>query len=119
MENKIVYRGWFMVNFPTIIIILGSWFLLMKYSGLQYKTCGIIAIVLGWIYWEITVVKWIKWSLLQGIEKSRLFHIGKRNLLLRSEYKIDKASKKIENRNLKMQTKNQNKVLTLPLFWFQ
>lgn len=94
-KSDIANKGFVRVNLPVIIIIFGSWFILMYSNYFSFKECAIISGVFGWIYWEFAIVKWIRWSLSQGIDKTELYKIGKRNLLVWSEYKIEKVSKKM------------------------
>ena len=94
LESDIVRRGFLRVNLPILIIIFGSWFILMFTNSLSFQKCAIISGAIGWIYWELTIDKWIQWSLSQGIEKEKLYKIGKRNLLLWSEFRINKVIEK-------------------------
>ena len=94
-EREIAKRGLFRVNLPAVVILFASWFVLMSINSLSIQRCAIISCIIGWIYWEFAIVKWIRWSLLQGIDKSTLYKIGKRNLLVWSEFKIDKVSEKL------------------------
>ena len=97
-ETEIARKGNLTVNFPTLIIIIGSWFALMYSDYFGFKSCAIISGILGWIYWEFSIDKWIRWSLLKGIEKEQLFKIGRRNLLVWSNYKINKISEKLNEK---------------------
>ena len=96
LEGDIARRGMLRVNLPIILIIFSSWFILMYSNFFSFQKCAIISGIIGWIYWEFAIVKWIRWSLLQGIDKTKLFKIGKRNLLVWSEYKIDKIAEKLK-----------------------
>jgi len=93
-EREIAKRGLYSVNLPVIFIIFASWFVLMSIN-LSIQRCAIISCIIGWIYWEFAIIKWIRWSLLKGIDKSTLYKIGKRNLLVWSEFKIDKVAEKL------------------------
>ncbi len=97
-EHEIARKGNLTVNLPVILIIFGSWFVLMYFDYFSFKACAIISCAISWIYWEFAVDKWITWSLNQGIEKDRLYKIGKRNLLVWSEYKINKIAEKLEEK---------------------
>jgi hypothetical protein len=97
-ETEIARKGNLTVNLPVLLIIFGSWFALMCSDYFGFQACAIIAGVLGWIYWEFAVDKWIVWSLSHGIEKEKLYKIGKRNLLVWSDFKINKIAKKINHK---------------------
>ena len=97
-ETEIARKGNLTVNLPILLIIFGSWFALMYSDYFGFQSCAIISGVIGWIYWEFAVDKWIWWSLSQGIEKETLYKIGKRNLLVWSEYKINKIAEKLKEK---------------------
>jgi hypothetical protein len=94
LESKIARRGLLRVNLPITFIIFGSWFALLYTDSLSFQKCAIISGAIGWIYWEFTIDSWISWSLSQGIEKEKLYKIGKRNVLLWSEFRINKVVEK-------------------------
>lgn len=98
-HSKIARNGWLKVNIPITIILFSSWLLLMNFNGANNRFNAIIAGALGWIYWEIAVKKWIRWALLQGIDKKELYKIGKRNFLIWSEYSINQIASKLEKSN--------------------
>lgn len=87
---EIVNRGWLLVNIPSIIIILVVWFCLAAYLEINGKISAIIGGALGWIYWEFTIKKWIKWALDNNVEPDRLLKIGQFSLLLWNSRQIDK-----------------------------
>jgi hypothetical protein len=87
---EIVNRGWILVNIPSIIIILVVWFCLVAYLEINGKISAIIGGALGWIYWEFTIKKWIKWALNNDVEPVRLLKIGQLSLLLWNSRQIDK-----------------------------
>ena len=95
-EVEIARKGFLTVNLPILFIIFGSWFGLMYSDLFSFQNYPLISGALGWIYWEFAIDKWIRWSLSQGIEKERLYKIGKRNLLIWSEFKINKPSAKVK-----------------------
>jgi hypothetical protein len=90
---KLINRGWLWVNIPSIIIILTVWFCLVAYLQVNGKISAIIGSALGWIYWELTIKKWIKWSLDNNVEPDRLLKIGQFSLLLWNSRQIDKILK--------------------------
>lgn len=96
MEREIARRGMLWVNLPIFLIIFSSWLLLLSFDIVSVQTAALISGAIGWVYWEFAIVKWIRWSLLQGIDKTKLYKIGKRNLLVWSEFKIDDVAKKME-----------------------
>ena len=98
-EREVARRGFYRVNLPVVLLIFVSWFALMYFSSFSVQRNAIIVCVIGWIYWEFAIVKWIRWSLSQGIDKTKLYKIGKRNLLVWSEYKIDKIASKMNVKN--------------------
>ena len=87
---EIVNRGWLLVNIPSIIIILVVWFCLAASLEINGKISAIIGGALGWIYWEFTIKKWIKWALDNNVEPDRLLKIGQFSLLLWNSRQIDK-----------------------------
>lgn len=97
IEREIARRGFLRVNLPILVIILGSWFAMLYIDGLSIQKNALISCAIGWIYWEFTIDNWIKWSLSKGIEKERLCIIGKRNLLLWSEFRINKVISKMKD----------------------
>ena len=95
LERSIARRGMFTVNLPVILIIFTSWLIFVSYNFFGVQNSALISGAIGWVYWEFSVVKWIRWSLLQGIDKTKLYKIGKRNLLVWNEFKIDDVAKKM------------------------
>ncbi len=85
----LINRGYLYVNIPSIIIIVFVWFGLTAYLEVNGKISAIIGGVIGWIYWEFTIKKWIIWALNHNIDPDRLFKIGKMSLLLWDRRKID------------------------------
>jgi hypothetical protein len=97
-ETEIARKGFLTVNLPILFIMFGSWFGLMYTDYFSLQSCAIISCMIGWGYWEYAVEKWISWSLSHGIEKEKLYKIGKRNLLVWSEFKINKVSEKLSKK---------------------
>ena len=97
-ETEIARKGFLTVNLPILLIIFGSWFALMYSDYFSIQSSAIISGAIGWIYWEFAVDKWILWSLNLGIEKEKLYRIGKRNLLVSSEFKINKIAEKLNKK---------------------
>jgi hypothetical protein len=90
-DSEIVLKGFTWVNLPVIIIIFSSLFLILSFTDLNFNKSVIVAGAIGWIYWEIAVMKWIKWALKNQVEKDKLFKLGQKSFLLWSRKKIDKA----------------------------
>lgn len=88
---EIVNRGWLLVNIPSTMIIVLAWFCLVAYLELNGKISAIIGGALGWVYWEFTIKKWIKWALDNNVEPDRLLKIGQFSLLLWNSKPIDKV----------------------------
>lgn len=87
---EIVNRGWLLVNIPSIIIILVVWFYLVAYLEVNGKISAIIGGALGWVYWEFTIKKFIKWALDNNVNPDRLLKIGQLSLLIWNSRQIDK-----------------------------
>lgn len=98
---KIILRGYLVINIPIVIIMISSWLVLVCYTNFNFTLCVIYAIILGWIYWEITIPIWIRWALKKNIADDRLLRIGKASLLLWNDRQIKKVRKKIGNENKK------------------
>lgn len=90
---EIVNRGWLWVNIPATIIILIVWYCSVAYLEINGKISAIIGGALGWIYWEFTIKKWIKWALDNNVEPDKLLKIGQFSLLLWNSRQIDKIIK--------------------------
>jgi hypothetical protein len=91
---ELANSGWLLVNIPSITIILIVWYCLAAYLGINGKISAIVGGALGWIYWELTVKKWIKWALDNNVEPDRLLRIGKLSLLLWNSRQIDEVLNK-------------------------
>lgn len=94
--SEIAKKGFLTVNLPITLLMVASWYLLMRTEYFNSKICAVISFAIGWIYWEFAVNKWIRWSLSQKIEKEELYKIGKRNLLLWNDRKIHKVAEKMK-----------------------
>ena len=100
-SSQIIWKGYQLVNIPITIIIFSVFFLVISYTNFGVSTSIIIGGAVGWIYWEFAVVKWIRWSLKNNVEKQRLHKIGVNSLLLwkRDIKKIEKISSEIDSEN--------------------
>ena len=72
-SSKIARNGWLKVNLPVTILLIGSWLLLINFNGINSRFNALIAGTIGWIYWDFAITKWIRWALLQGIDKKELY----------------------------------------------
>ncbi len=88
---ELINKGYLLVNIPSIIIILTVWFCLVAYLEVNGKISAIIGGSAGWIYWEFTIKKWVKWALDNNVEPDRLLKIGQSSLLLWNKKTIDKV----------------------------
>ncbi|WP_406843307.1 hypothetical protein [Flavobacterium soyae] len=86
---ELINKGYLWVNIPSIIIIIFIWFGLTAYLEVNGKISAIIGGAIGWIYWELTIKKWIIWALNNNVDPDRLLKIGKKSLLLWDRKKID------------------------------
>ncbi|GAA3758006.1 hypothetical protein [Flavobacterium ginsengiterrae] len=90
---EIVNKGYLWVNIPSIVIIVAVWFILTAYLEVNGKISAIVGGAIGWIYWEFTIKKWIRWALNNHVNPDRLFKIGKMSLLLWDRRKIDSITR--------------------------
>ena len=90
---EIVIKGYLWVNIPIIIISLSVWYFLINYLNLSTSISIIISTSIGWIYWELTITKWVRWALDSKVEAERLLKIGQTSLLLWNRKQIDKVLK--------------------------
>lgn len=87
---ELVNKGWLWVNIPSIAIIIAIWYCLAAYLEINGKISIIIGGAVGWVYWEFTIKKWIKWALDNNVNPDRLLKIGQFSLLLWNSRQIDK-----------------------------
>jgi len=91
-DSEIILKGFLWVNLPIIAIIFGMLLLLLTITDWRFGSCAIAATSCGWIYWEFSVVRWIRWALDAGVNQDRLFRLAQRSFLLWNRGKIDKAA---------------------------
>lgn len=91
--RTIVYRGYLYVNIPVIVIILLVSYCLISHTEINSKISILIATASGWIYWEYSIKKWVKWALENDVKPERLLKIGQLTLLLWNRKQIDEALK--------------------------
>ena len=87
---EIVNKGWLWVNIPSVTIVFIIWYCLAAYLEINGKISAFIGGISGWIYWDFTIKKWIKWALDNNVNPDRLLKIGKFSLLLWNSKQIDK-----------------------------
>ncbi|HEU4495727.1 MAG TPA: hypothetical protein VFR70_01625 [Flavobacterium sp.] len=88
---ELIGRGYLLVNIPIAAIILAVWYCLTTYLEINGRMSAIIGVAAGWIYWELTIKKWVRWALDNNAEPERLLKIGQLSLLLWSRATIDKV----------------------------
>lgn len=88
---EVILKGYLWVNIPITLIILITWYCLITYFEINGKTSAIIGVVIGWIYWEFAIKKWVKWALNNNVESDKLLKIGQFSLLLWNKSTIDKV----------------------------
>ena len=90
-NQKLIINGWLWVNIPITMIVLVIWYCFTVYFEINNKFSLIIGFIVGWIYWEFMIKKWVKWALDNNVEPVRLLKIGKLSLLLWNRSTIDKV----------------------------
>jgi hypothetical protein len=93
-DYDISLRGQLSVNLPVVLIILLIGFGLSMYFDIHFKIAMLIGVVLGWIYWSLSVKKWIEWAVENGVDEDRLVKVGKRGLLVWSKNTVETVTKK-------------------------
>ena len=88
---EIIVKGYLWVNLPITAIIIAIWYCLYTFVNLGSSISILIGTSLGWIYWEFTVKKWVKWALDNNVKPDRLLKIGQLSLLLWNKSTIDKV----------------------------
>lgn len=88
---EIAFKGYLWVNIPIIVIALLVWYFLLLFFNFSSSISILIGTSIGWIYWELTIKKWVKWALDNNVEPDRLLKIGQLSLLLWNKSTIDKV----------------------------
>jgi hypothetical protein len=98
--SKIILKGHLWINIPVVLLIVSIWFILKSYTNVGYYLRALIATAIGWIYWEFAVLKWIKFALLNQIQKEQILKIGVSNLFLwpNNMGKIEKVASKMKEK---------------------
>lgn len=78
---RILLRGWLLVNVPVTILIL-IFFLILFAWDVPYLLALLGGGAVGWIYWDMAVKHWIRWSHRNGATAERIYRIGKPGLLV-------------------------------------
>ncbi|MGX7667289.1 hypothetical protein [Flavobacterium pedocola] len=87
-DFQILLRGQLLVNLPVTILIIGTSILLSVFLNDSRGTL-FIGCALGWICWKIMTPKWILWAVKNGVDKERLYTIGKSGLLVWSKQYVE------------------------------
>lgn len=88
---EIMTKGFLWVNLPIVIIIITFWYSLSTFLSLNNSLSILVGAVLGWIYWEYSVKKWVRWAVDSNVNPDRLLKIGQISLLLWNRSTIDKV----------------------------
>ncbi|RZJ71455.1 hypothetical protein [Flavobacterium sp.] len=79
---QIIWKGYFWINIPVMIILLSSFFALVSFTNLNASSCIMLGALVAWIYWSFMISKWIRWALKNNVEPKTLHKLGVRSLLL-------------------------------------
>lgn len=90
-NTELIIKGYLWVNLPVTVIIIAIWYCLSGFLSLGTIISLFIGTLAGWIYWELTIKKWIKWALDNNVKPDRLLKIGQLSLLLWNSKPIDKV----------------------------
>jgi hypothetical protein len=90
-NSQLIVKGYLWVNLPVIAIILIVWFSLSKVLFFSKMISIFTGGASGWIYWEFSIKKWIRWALNNNIDQGRILKIGRLSLLLSSKSTIEKV----------------------------
>lgn len=91
-NTDVMLRGQLLVNLPSIIIMILCIIMLGEIFEMDHRESVLISIIPGWIYWSISVKKWIKWSLKNNVDRNTLYKIGKNGLLIWNRENIDEVA---------------------------
>ena len=72
--------GQVIVNLPVTVAIIISFFSFWQ-LGLPYVLSIILSSGVGWFFWGKLLEKWKMWALNNGVERDRLFKLGKIGLI--------------------------------------
>lgn len=91
---KIILYGQIMVNLPVTLVLIVSAILFVQ-LGLDWNISLILGTGIGWYVWSKLLNKWKNWALNNGVERERLFKLGKFGLINFYRYRIfDEAATK-------------------------
>lgn len=93
--SEIIIKGHLWVNLPIITLICVVFYIIHEYFGQSFNFSLIGGTVIGWIYWDFSVKKWIKWALINNVDSEKLYKIGIRNLLIWSRHDIKQVADKL------------------------
>ena len=84
---QIIIKGQIMVNIPvTVAIILASY--IFYQLGLGWTPSILIGTGVGWFVWGKLLDKWKLWAFERGVDRERLFKLGKLGLINFYRYRI-------------------------------
>ena len=93
---RIILVGNLIVNLPVIVAIPGSAYLLFL-TGLNWTLSVLAGGLLGWSVWSIALEYWKTWAFKKGIDRERLYKLGKIGLINFYRYRIFDDEKKEKN----------------------
>lgn len=93
--SEIIIKGHLWVNLPIITLICVVFYIIHEYLGQSFNFSLIGGTVIGWIYWDFSVKKWIKWALINNVDSEKLYKIGIKNLLIWSRNDIKQVAEKL------------------------
>jgi hypothetical protein len=92
---EIIIKGHLWVNLPITILICIAFYIIHEFFKQSFNSSLIGGVVVGWIYWDFSVKRWIKWALTNNVDSEKLYKIGKRNLLIWSRHDIKQVADKL------------------------
>ncbi|MGO4772650.1 hypothetical protein ACEN2I_13380 [Flavobacterium sp. W22_SRS_FK3] len=84
-DYDIFLRGQLTVNVPVVLIIIIIGFGLSIHFDVHFKIAMLIGVILGWIYWGLSVKRWIQSAVQKNVDEERLVKIGRKGLFVWSE----------------------------------
>jgi len=92
---EIIIKGHLWVNLPIIIVICIGFYIIHEFLNQSFSFSLIGSTFLGWVYWNFSVKKWIKWALINNVDSEKLYKIGIKNLLICSRHDIKQVADKL------------------------
>lgn len=69
---KAIIAGWFFVNIPVLIIILGVLLVGTMIVPNVWQLFLLLGTFLGWMWWSYTIPRWRKWAIGRGAPADKL-----------------------------------------------